>query len=115
MTILSFFYLQVVQLDDNNMQPFQVEVEKEPAFRWCSLVTAVMSMCCCTALGVIATIMAILSYVDHSTKQYRHAKSKRSVAYGLAIAAIVIGTITAVVIITLIMRQIMEDGDDQDD
>ena len=52
-----------------------------------------ISMLCCFALGFIATIMAILSYVDHSGKQYERSKAKRRVAYGLAITAIIVGTI----------------------
>ena len=99
--MLYFSDLQVVQGHANTTQPFQIQVDREPSWTWWNLLTATISMCCCMVLGVIATIIAVLSYVDHSTKQYERSKKKRCVAYGLAIAAIVTGLIA--VIVTLIV------------
>lgn len=95
------YYLQVV-VQSNNVVP-QITVERSYSpWSWASLITAMISILCCFALGFIATIMAVLSYVDHSGKQYERSKTKRRVAYGLAITAIIVGTITLIITIAVV-------------
>ncbi len=60
---------------------------------WSNLVISVISLFCCPIFGVIATVIAILAYVDHKVNQFEMSSAKRTVAYGFAIAAIVLGTI----------------------
>jgi len=45
---------------------------------WCNLVTSVISFFCCSCLGMAATVMAILSYVDHKAKDYGRSKGSRN-------------------------------------
>jgi hypothetical protein len=85
------------------MTQYNIERDSVP-WSWGSLITAMVSTLCCFLLGSVATVMAILSYVDHSTKQFERSKAKKSVAYGLGIAGIVIGTIIVVTTIGLTVR-----------
>jgi len=93
----------MIQPGQNNPTQFEVDRISVP-WSWCSLVTAMMSMLCCFFFGFIATVMAILSYVDHSGKQFERSKAKRYVSYGFSIAAIAIGSIIAVIGIVILVN-----------
>lgn len=87
------------------IEPFNVQIERESEpWSWCGLILAMISLFCCTVFGLVATVMAILSYVDHSTKKFARSKSKRSVVYGLAIAGIVIGSLITIASILLLIK-----------
>ncbi len=75
---------------------------------WCNLVTSVISLFCCSIFGVIATIMAILAYVDHRVNQFEMSLAKRNVAYGFAIASIVLGVIILVIVVIITATSINE-------
>ncbi|KAK2160049.1 hypothetical protein LSH36_141g06053 [Paralvinella palmiformis] len=91
---------QIIIQQGSPMTQFNIERDSVP-WSWGSLITAMVSTLCCFLLGSVATVMAILSYVDHSTKQFERSQAKKSVAYGLGIAGIVIGTIIVVTTIVL--------------
>ncbi|KAK2141770.1 hypothetical protein LSH36_1045g00045 [Paralvinella palmiformis] len=84
---------QVVPITQSNIESNAVP------WSWGSLITAMVSMLCCFATGIVATVMAVLSYVDHSTNQFERSKVKRLAAYGLAIAGFVIGAIIIIGVI----------------
>merc|ERR1711976_959750 len=79
-----------------------VVAHAEPEFSWCHLVTSVISFFCCTIFGMIAIVMSLLSYVDHSVKSFERARSKKNCALGFGIAGIVIGVIMIIIVIAIV-------------
>lgn len=73
---------------------------------WCNLVTALISVCFCPLFGVIATVSAILAYVDHKVKEFDRARGKRNVAWGFGIAGIVLGSISIILTIVLVAKAV---------
>ena len=58
---------------------------------WCNLSTAVFSIVCCPAIGIVSTVCAILAYVDHKVNDFRRSHSKRKLSWGLSVVAILVG------------------------
>lgn len=79
-------------------------VAGETPFSACHLVTSAISLFCCQCFGLAALILSLMSYTDHRSKDFARYKSRRSTALGLAIAAIVLGSlaIIAAVVINVI-------------
>lgn len=68
-------------------------VAKEEPFSVCHLVTSAISLFCCQCFGLAALILSLMSYTDHRSKDFSRYRSRRSAALGLAIAAIILGTL----------------------
>ena len=73
---------------------------------WCNLVLSVFSLFCCSIFGVIATVTSILAYVDHKTRDYVRSSSKKNVAFGFGIAAIVIGSVIFLSVIIVVAKTV---------
>ena len=58
---------------------------------WTNLGMSVASIFFCSILGVIATVLALLAYVDYRVHRYQQARTKRTVALALSLVGTVIG------------------------
>jgi len=81
-------------------QQFVVASVKEP-FHVCTLVASVIAVCCCSCCGFPAMVISLMSYSDHSVNDLGRYRSKKSTACGLAVAAIVIGSLSIAALILM--------------
>ncbi|ELT98011.1 hypothetical protein CAPTEDRAFT_204557 [Capitella teleta] len=76
--------------------PAVIHLQAPPRFSWSHVVLAAIGYLCCPIFGLVALVAALTSYTDHKAKDFIRAHSKRRVALGFALAAIIMGIATVV-------------------
>ncbi|CAH1778705.1 unnamed protein product [Owenia fusiformis] len=83
-------------------QPPTYMAQTKQSWSWCSIVTSTISLCCCSLMGGIGLLCAVLSYTDHKVGDYERHKTKRCWSLCCSISAIVIGCLAIAAILVLV-------------
>ena len=83
---------------------FQQGLVAQDGQTWWPLTLSALSSLFCPVIGFVAILMTILARRDYTMKRYESSLIKRTVAYKLSIAAVLVGALIIILVVLFLLK-----------